>query len=86
MDFARQFRAAGLQVCIGGFHVSGCIAMLPEMAGRAENVERQFALDDAAMMHGDGRINEVASERTQPRQNLVLVGSGKPRIADDVGY
>src|SRR6516162_5783757 len=30
-DLAREFRAAGLQVCIGGFHVSGCIAMLPEM-------------------------------------------------------
>jgi len=30
-DLARQFRAAGLQVCIGGFHVSGCIAMLPEI-------------------------------------------------------
>ncbi|MBV9287914.1 MAG: radical SAM protein [Hyphomicrobiales bacterium] len=31
MDLARSFRAAGLQVCIGGFHVSGCIAMLPDM-------------------------------------------------------
>src|SRR5580704_19562691 len=31
MDIARQFRAAGLQVCIGGFHVSGCLSMLPEM-------------------------------------------------------
>jgi Radical SAM superfamily len=31
MDLARWFRAAGLQVCIGGFHVSGCIAMLPQM-------------------------------------------------------
>jgi radical SAM superfamily enzyme YgiQ (UPF0313 family) len=31
MDLARQFRAEGYQVCIGGFHVSGCIAMLPEM-------------------------------------------------------
>jgi hypothetical protein len=30
MDLARPFRAAGLPVCIGGFHVSGCIAMLPE--------------------------------------------------------
>jgi radical SAM superfamily enzyme YgiQ (UPF0313 family) len=28
---ARRFRAAGIQVAIGGFHVSGCIAMLPEM-------------------------------------------------------
>jgi hypothetical protein len=31
VDLAHQFRAAGYQVCIGGFHVSGCIAMLPEM-------------------------------------------------------
>ena len=44
------------------------------------------ALDDAAMVHGDGRIDQVAAERPQPRQNPVLVGSGKPRIADDVGH
>jgi hypothetical protein len=31
VDLARPFLAAGLPVCIGGFHVSGCIAMLPEM-------------------------------------------------------
>ncbi len=31
VDLARVFRAAGLPVCIGGFHVSGCLAMLPEM-------------------------------------------------------
>ena len=31
MDIARQFRAAGIQVAVGGFHVSGCLAMLPEL-------------------------------------------------------
>ncbi len=31
MDLARRFRTAGLQVAIGGFHVSGCMAMLPEL-------------------------------------------------------
>jgi hypothetical protein len=31
MDLARRFRAAGVAVAIGGFHVSGCIAMLPEL-------------------------------------------------------
>ncbi len=31
VDLARRFRAAGLPVCIGGFHVSGTIAMLPRM-------------------------------------------------------
>ena len=31
MDMAREFRAAGLKVVIGGFHVSGSLAMLPEL-------------------------------------------------------
>src|SRR6516225_11747465 len=31
VDLARPFLQAGLPVCIGGFHVSGCMAMLPEM-------------------------------------------------------
>jgi len=31
MALARQFRARGLLVAIGGFHVSGCIAMLKEL-------------------------------------------------------
>jgi radical SAM superfamily enzyme YgiQ (UPF0313 family) len=31
VDLARRFRARGVQVAIGGFHVSGCLAMLPQM-------------------------------------------------------
>lgn len=31
VDVARQFRASGISVCIGGFHVSGCLAMLKEI-------------------------------------------------------
>jgi hypothetical protein len=31
LEIARQFRAAGLQVAIGGFHVSGCLSMLPDL-------------------------------------------------------
>ena len=44
------------------------------------------ALDDAAVVHGDGRVDQVAAQRPEPRQNPILVGSGKPRIADDVGH
>jgi len=40
MDLARRFRAAGVQVSIGGFHVSGCLAMLPSMPA-----ELQEAMD-----------------------------------------
>jgi len=31
VDIAAQFRRAGIAVAIGGFHVSGCLAMLPEL-------------------------------------------------------
>ncbi len=31
MDIARPLREAGIAVCIGGFHVSGCLSMLPEL-------------------------------------------------------
>jgi radical SAM superfamily enzyme YgiQ (UPF0313 family) len=31
VDIARPLRVAGIPVCIGGFHVSGCLAMLPEL-------------------------------------------------------
>ncbi len=31
MDIARPFRDAGVQVAVGGFHVSGCLSMLDEL-------------------------------------------------------
>lgn len=60
VDIAWQFRARGIQVCIGGFHVSGCLAMLPGVqpdlqeavdhgislfAGEAENRMEQILQD-----------------------------------------
>jgi hypothetical protein len=33
LDIARSFRAAGVQVVIGGFHISGCLSMLDGHAG-----------------------------------------------------
>jgi len=31
MDLAVKFREAGVQVCIGGFHISGCLSMLKNL-------------------------------------------------------
>ena len=31
VDIATELRVAGIKVAIGGFHVSGCVAMLPEL-------------------------------------------------------
>jgi hypothetical protein len=31
LDLGRQFRALGVPVVMGGFHISGCLAMLPAL-------------------------------------------------------
>ena len=43
------------------------------------------ALDDAPVMHGDGRIDQIAAQRPQPRQRAILVRAGEPAVADHVG-
>ena len=40
VDIARPLRAAGIQVCIGGFHVSGCLAMLPELPNDIQQAQK----------------------------------------------
>ena len=40
-DLAQAFIAAGLPVAIGGFHVSGCLAMLPELPEEIARLQAQ---------------------------------------------
>src|SRR5271165_5808723 len=57
MDVARPLRAEGIQVCIGGFHVSGCLAMLPETPDSLKE-----ALDLGISLfagEAEGRFDEV---------------------------
>ena len=57
LDLARRFRAKGLTVMIGGFHVSGCIAMLPVLPD-----DLQEALDLGILLYAgeaEGRMEEV---------------------------
>ena len=44
------------------------------------------ALDDAAVVHGNDRVDQVAAKRPEPRQRAVLVGAGEPAVAGDVGH
>ncbi len=57
LDLARTFRAAGLPVVIGGFHISGCLSMLPELPN-----DLKSALDMGVILfagEGEGRIGEL---------------------------
>jgi hypothetical protein len=44
------------------------------------------ALDDAAMMHGDGWVDQVAAKGPKPREDAIFVRASKTRVADDVGH
>jgi len=57
MDMARQFRKAGIQVCIGGFHISGCLSMLPELP--ADIREAQDLGISLFAGEAEGRLEEV---------------------------
>ncbi|HZC58090.1 MAG TPA: radical SAM protein [Xanthobacteraceae bacterium] len=57
LDLGRQFRARGLTVMMGGFHVSGCISMLPVLPA-----DLQEALDLGIHLYAgeaEGRMAEV---------------------------
>jgi radical SAM superfamily enzyme YgiQ (UPF0313 family) len=73
LDLARRFRTSGLTVVIGGFHVSGCISMLPELPP-----DLQEALDLGISLYageGEGRLGallqDIAAGQLKPIYNYL---------------
>jgi radical SAM superfamily enzyme YgiQ (UPF0313 family) len=68
LDLTRQFRAAGIPVVIGGFHVSGCLSMLPELPEGLKEAQGLGAVLFAG--EGEGRLvdllREIDEGRTKP--------------------
>ena len=78
LDLARPFRAAGVAVALGGFHVSGCLSMLD---GRAVELDtcRELGI---AMFAGeaegrlDGLLRDAAAERLAPLYDYMKTCQG----------
>ncbi len=73
VDIARQFCSKDIQVCIGGFHVSGCLAMLPKITP-----ELQEAMDIGISLFAgelEGRLESLLQDafhkRMKPLYNYV---------------
>ncbi len=73
LDIARQFRERGITVAVGGFHVSGCIAMLPELPPELKEAQALGVILYAG--EGEDRLAEflrdVASGRAKPVYNYL---------------
>jgi hypothetical protein len=66
VDLARPFLSAGFPVCVGGFHVSGCIAMLQDLPPdlrRAQEMGISFFAGEAE----GGRLDEVLRDAWNSR-------------------
>ncbi|HEV8701154.1 MAG TPA: radical SAM protein [Candidatus Polarisedimenticolia bacterium] len=65
VDIGRRARAAGLQVCIGGFHAAGSLAMLPEPQ---PEIREAWSLGISIFSgEADGRLEEVLRDTWQGR-------------------
>ena len=73
MDLARPLRAAGVQVCLGGFHVSGCLAMLPELPDDIKEAQALGIALFAGEAEGrlDGVLQDAANRNLQPIYNYM---------------
>jgi hypothetical protein len=58
LDIGRQFRAHGLPVVVGGFHVSGCLSMLPELPADLKEAQA-LGITLFAGEGEDGRMAEL---------------------------
>ena len=74
VDLARPFLEAGLPVCVGGFHVSGCIAMLPELPADIRDAQA-MGISMFAGEAEEGRLDTVLRDawagRMQPLYNFM---------------
>ena len=76
-------RQAGVALDHAGLHFDRA-AHGVDHAAELDEAAVAGALDDAAVMQGDGRIDQVAAQRPEPRQRAILVRAREPAIADDV--
>ena len=60
LDMGRRFRKSGVPVAVGGFHVSGCIAMLPELPPDLRQAQALGMILFAG--EGEGRLAELVMD------------------------
>jgi radical SAM superfamily enzyme YgiQ (UPF0313 family) len=72
-DLARQFRKLGIEVAIGGFHVSGTLAMLPDRESGVQAIMDLGVSVFAGEAEGrmEGLLQDAVAGRLQPLYNVM---------------
>ena len=89
MDIARQFRASDIQVAIGGFHVSACLSMLPELPSELKEAQDLGVTLFAGELEGrlDDLLQAAYSRKLKPLYNHMhdlpeLAGAAVPFLPE----
>ena len=91
VDLARPFLAAGMPVCVGGFHVSGCLSMLKELPPdlvEAQAMGLSFFAGEAEECRLDEVLADAYAGTLKPVYNHVkntpnLAGAPIPILPDE---
>jgi hypothetical protein len=91
VDLARRFRERNMPVCIGGFHVSGCLSMLPEMPEDLKDAQAlgiSLFAGEAEEHRLDMVLRDAYSGELKPLYNFMpdlpnLMGEPTPILASD---
>jgi radical SAM superfamily enzyme YgiQ (UPF0313 family) len=73
LDIAKQFRSRGIQVAIGGFHVSGTLSMLPERDPGVQEMMDLGVSVFAGEAEGrlEGLLQDAVAGKLQPLYNFL---------------
>ena len=73
LDIGRQFRARGISVAVGGFHVSGCMAMLPELPPDLREAQALGMILYAGEGEGrlEGLLRDIDAGEAKPAYNYL---------------
>ena len=61
-----------------------CAAHRVDDAAELDDAAVAGPLDDAAMVHGDCGVDQVAAQRAQSRQSSIFVRAREPAVADHI--
>jgi hypothetical protein len=77
-------RHAGVAFDHRGLDLDGAAHRLDD-AAELDNAAVARAFDDAAMMHGDDRVDQVAAKRPETGEDPIFIGPGELAVTDNVG-
>ena len=78
------WRQASIALCYAALEFDGAAHCIDD-AAEFDDCAIASALNNAPVVNCDGWVDQIAPKAAKTRERTLLVGAGKPAVADDVG-